>query len=122
MVWTVFWDQGTDGRRKEKWLMICIEAHHQEAIPYFKKRFGHDPQRVTCQCCGQDYSIHEANTLSEATHYERTMEAQMRWRMNTGNTHWGMHRINENVEPLTVEEYQKTGELLVIRRFEMEDS
>ena len=37
----------------------------------FCNRFGHNPDRVTCTCCGPDYSIQDYVTLEEATSYHR---------------------------------------------------
>lgn len=50
---------------------IYIEAPEEEAKVIFYNRFGHNPERVTCTCCGEDYSISEEKTLEQATAYER---------------------------------------------------
>ena len=59
MTWTVFWDMHSGGDPKEKFDKICIEAPRKEAIVIFFNKFGHNPDRVTCTCCGADYSIGE---------------------------------------------------------------
>jgi len=64
-------DMHSGGRQKEKWVYIYIEAKEDEAIKIFYNRFGHNPHRVTCTCCGNDYSLTESPTLKEATAYER---------------------------------------------------
>lgn len=69
--WTHFWDMHSGGGQKEKWAHIFIEAPIQEAIVIFYNRFGHNPSRVTCTCCGEDYAISEEKTLEQATAYER---------------------------------------------------
>jgi hypothetical protein len=59
------------GSRKEKWDKIYIEAPMSEASSIFYSRFGHAPSRVTCTCCGEDYSVSESDTLEEASAYHR---------------------------------------------------
>lgn len=70
-MWTRFMDAYSGGGQKEPWPQIWIEAPEKEAKLIFYNRFGHNPDRVTCTCCGADYSIHEHETLEEATAYER---------------------------------------------------
>lgn len=71
MTITRFMDMNSGGGQKEKWSYIYIEAPEEEAIRIFYGRFGHNPSRVTCTCCGDDYSISEAETMEQATAYER---------------------------------------------------
>lgn len=71
MVWTQFWDMHSGGGQKEQYSMIYIEAPQNEAISIFYSRFGHNPNRVSCTCCGDDYSVTEYATLEEATEYHR---------------------------------------------------
>lgn len=71
MVWTSFWDMHSGGGQKEKWSKIFIEAPQAEAEVIFQNRFGHNPYRVTCTCCGDDYSVDEHETLEQATGYHR---------------------------------------------------
>ena len=70
-MWTQFWDMHSGGETKEQWSQIFIEAPEDEAKIIFYNRFGHNPERVTCTCCGEDYSISEYETLAEATAYHR---------------------------------------------------
>ena len=70
-MWTTFWDMHSGGDLKEKQSKIYIEAPEEEAISIFYSRFGHNPNRVTCTCCGSDYSISENETLEEATGFHR---------------------------------------------------
>lgn len=69
--WTQFWDMHSGGGQKEKWSQIFIQAPEDEACIIFYNRFGHSPHRVTCTCCGEDYSVNESATLREATGYHR---------------------------------------------------
>jgi len=71
MTWTRFMDMHSGGGLKEEWQYIYIEASLEEAKSVFYSRFGHNPERVTCTCCGEDYSISEYKTLEEATAYDR---------------------------------------------------
>ncbi len=71
MPWTRFMDMYSGGGQKEDWPYIYIEAPIDEAISVFYSRFGHNPYRVTCTCCGDDYSVREDETLEQATGYER---------------------------------------------------
>ena len=69
--WTEFWDMHSGGGRKLRWEEIYIEAPRAEAERIFEALFDRDPNNVTCDCCGGDYSISEYDSLDEATKYER---------------------------------------------------
>lgn len=72
MPWTQFWDMHSGGDLKEKpYHMIYIEAPKDEARVIFYNRFGHNPERVSCTCCGEDYSVSEEPTLEQLTGYHR---------------------------------------------------
>ena len=70
-MWTEFMDMYSGGGQKENFSHCFIEAPENEAKVIFYNRFGHNPERVTCTCCGDDYSIREYETLEQATAYER---------------------------------------------------
>jgi hypothetical protein len=70
-MWTQFMDMHSGGGSKDKWEYIYIEAPEKEAVTIFYNMFDHSPNRVTCTCCGGDYSIYEYETLEQATAYER---------------------------------------------------
>lgn len=70
-MWTGFMDMHSGGGSKERWGYIYIEAPEAEARVIFYNRFGHSPDRVTCTCCGSDYSVSEGTDLAQATGYER---------------------------------------------------
>jgi hypothetical protein len=71
MKWTQFWDMHSGGGQKEKFSQCFIEAPEKEAKVIFYNRFGHSPERVSCTCCGEDYSVSESETLEQATAYQR---------------------------------------------------
>lgn len=73
-MWTHFWDMHSGGGQKENFAHCFIEAPENEAKIIFYNRFGHNPERVSCTCCGGDYSISEYETLEEATAYHRNCE------------------------------------------------
>lgn len=70
-MWTQFWDMHSGGSQKLNWPRIYIEAPREEAELIFQNRFGRNPNRVTCTCCGPDYSIDEAATLAEVSAFHR---------------------------------------------------
>jgi hypothetical protein len=70
-MWTQFMDMHSGGGQKLDWAHIFIEAPEAEAIKVFYNRFGRSPHRVTCTCCGPDYSISTYEDLAQATAYER---------------------------------------------------
>ncbi len=70
-MWTRFMDMHSGGGLKEPYGYIYIEAPFEEAKRVFYNRFGHNPERVSCTCCGEDYSIDEHPTIEEATAFER---------------------------------------------------
>lgn len=74
-MWTQFWDMNSGGGRKEKWDCIYIEAPLNEAKTIFYNRFGHNPNRVTCTCCGEDYSIEENKSLAQLTGFHRGLRS-----------------------------------------------
>ncbi len=72
MSWTIFFDMHSGGGTKEPpYELILIEAPIDDAVSVFYSRFGHSPYRVTCTCCGEDYSVDEYETLEKATAYHR---------------------------------------------------
>lgn len=70
-MWTRFMDMHSGGGSKEKHEYIYIEAPEDEAKVILFNRFGHNPERVSCTCCGEDYSISDAETLEQLTAYDR---------------------------------------------------
>lgn len=108
MPFTQFYDMHSGGGCKEKpYELIYIEAPEAEAEVIFYNRFGHNPNRVTCTCCGEDYSITESDSLEQATAYHR-------------NCKWDS-KLNAYVEEsdneslISLEEFCQRPEVLVIR-------
>lgn len=68
-----FWDMHSGGAQKTPYDKIYIRAYSEaEAIDKFEREFQRHPFNVTCQCCGEDFSISEYDTLAEACAYFRT--------------------------------------------------
>jgi len=114
--WTHFWDMHSGGGTKEPpYENIYIEAQEDEAKVIFYNRFGHNPDRVSCTCCGNDYSISESETIEQATGFHR-------------NCDWGKKEkgyIEQKKETAygeykTVPEYEKEDNVLFIRDAEIQ--
>lgn len=108
-MWTTFWDMHSGGGQKEQWSKIYIEAPEDAARIVFYNRFGHSPDRVTCTCCGEDYSADESETLEQATAFHRDCA-------------WEGEGYVEKQDPertytkyRTLEQYLAEGDALVIR-------
>ncbi len=71
MPWTEFMDMNSGGGQKLDWDYIYIEADEEEARSIFYAKFERNPNRVTCTCCGPDYSITTNDSLDQLTAYNR---------------------------------------------------
>jgi len=128
------------GNQKLDWGHIFIEAPEAEAKSVFFSRFGRNPNRVTCTCCGEDYSISEDDTLEASTAFERNCEyAWFRpdgtecpkdegWKPGKGTTPGYSERYVERKrkelawgEYVTLPEYIKSGHVKIIPASEISD-
>lgn len=66
-MWTRFMDMHSGGGLKETHQYILIEAPQDEAEIIFYNRFNHSPNRISCTCCGSDYSISTGFSLEQVT-------------------------------------------------------
>ena len=107
MAWTRFWDMHSGGRQKLATALYFIEAPQAEAEVIFYNRFGRNPNRVTCTCCGEDYSINDYPTLDEATQYHRTPISQ-----------WNA----ANPQRQSLEEFEASGQATIIRAADIHGS
>lgn len=72
MIWVDFHDMHSGGDQKEDWGHIYIECDSiEQAKIIFYNVFDHNPDRVTCTCCGNDYIINSKPDLAQLTGYER---------------------------------------------------
>ena len=69
--WTHLWDMHSGGGLKEDAAHFFIEAPEDEAKLIFYNRYGHNPDRVSCTCCGSDYSVSESDSLQRASGWHR---------------------------------------------------
>lgn len=116
--WTRFMDMHSGGSCKESpYEKIYIEASEDEAITIFYNRFGHNPHRVTCTCCGDDYGVSESDTLEQSSAYDRgcaySKKKGVGYIEEEGPNSWDHYR--------TVEEYAKEKNVLLIRADEIKD-
>lgn len=77
--WTHFWDMHSGGRTKividdVEYNHVFIEAAEREAEIIFYNRFGHSADRVSCTCCGEDYSVNEGDSLQQLSGYHRNCQ------------------------------------------------
>jgi len=111
-MWTRFMDMHSGGSLKEKQQYIYIEAPEEQAGVVFYHRFGHNPNRVTCTCCGNDYSISSDKSLKALTAYDR------------GCAYIGKKLIEawngRDYQPYTtLAEYKKRADVLIIHKAEI---
>ena len=132
-MWTRFMDMHSGGGQKEKWAYIYIELPEDEAKVVFYNRFGHNPERVTCTCCGEDYSISSKESLEQLSAYDRNCEfgyffedtkelAATKWNGAEYNQKIGKWcvdnrpvegRYMEEMAKMTIEEYFKSVALMI---------
>lgn len=118
MAWTQFHDMHSGGGLKEKFHHAFIEAPIKEAKVIFFNRFGHSPDRVSCTCCGEDYSLTESETLEQATGFERGC----RWDKN-GDCYVDEPDDGEHVwsKYMSLAEYRKCNDVCVITAADIKD-
>jgi hypothetical protein len=70
--WTEFYDMSSGGRTKiEPFTQIYIQANEADARKFFQEIFDRHPDHVTCDCCGEDYSVEERKDLLDVTGHDR---------------------------------------------------
>lgn len=62
------------GLKEKPYDVIYIQADGEEAKTIFYNKFKHNPERVTCTCCGQDYSISSEETLEQLSAFHRELK------------------------------------------------
>jgi hypothetical protein len=68
---TRFMDMHSGGKLKTPFTHIYVDAPLDEALNIFKDTFKHDPDNITCKCCGEDFVYEEYKSLEEASAYDR---------------------------------------------------
>lgn len=118
-MWTQFWDMSSGGGNKEDFKMCYIEAPEAEAKVIFYNRFGHDPERVTCTCCGEDYSISSEKSIKYLTGYHRGCKNVQRngeWvylEEGDSSRRWNNYQ--------TLQAYKKSDDVLFIYKKDIKD-
>lgn len=136
-MWTSFWDMNSGGGIKEPpYDKIYIEAPEEEAKVIFYNRFGHNPERVTCTCCGEDYTIDSHEDLAQLTGFHRGCRNISLKKYDEKNKTWDSRYIEKGEETevpngyklskawasdkyMTLAEYEKQEHVLVIRSYEI---
>jgi hypothetical protein len=108
MAWTKFMDMYSGGGLKEKWKYIYIEAPKDEAKVIFYNRFGHNPERVTCTCCGDDYSISTDESLEQLTGFDRGCEYEDGYYIEQPSTQYSFMKYR------TLDKYKQDTSVLII--------
>lgn len=116
MAWTRFWDMSSGGGQKEDFNLLFIEAPLEEAKSVFYARFGHNPERVSCTCCGPDYSISEDADLAQATGYYRNCAFENGKYVEKPET-----RYRQGTKLIPLDKYLKQKDVKVIYASEIED-
>lgn len=116
--WTLFWDMHSGGGSKEQHEKIYIEAPEEEAKIIFYNKFGHSPDRVSCTCCGSDYSISESDSLEQASGYHRNCE----WSKKDGGYIDNPDTSENASEFIPLEKYSKQKDVLVIYAKDISDN
>ena len=139
--WTQFWDMHSGGRTKESpYEHIYIEAPENEAVIIFYNRFGHNPNRVSCTCCGDDYSISEGVSLEQVSGYQRGCDyayfkgkkevpQSEAWKSGKGLLEGYEGRYVERESPskmsfhkfMKIEEYAKQKDVLIVYDKDIKD-
>ena len=104
------------GTQMSPYEYIYIEAPEDEAKVIFYNRFGFNPERVTCTCCGNDYSISCEETLAKASAYDRGCEYSEGEYVERPQTRGYGNKY------VSVDEYMKRNDVLVIHESEIPNS
>lgn len=141
-MWTQFWDMHSGGGCKlDPYEKIYIEANSQEeAEIIFYNRFGRSPHRVSCTCCGPDYSIDTHELLEQVTGFHRncvplewpqdparreTEEFRNHYYLEKGEKPPKGYKVDGRrcwkADYLTLEEYTEREDVLIIPKEDISD-
>jgi len=137
MAWTRFMDMHSGGGLKEQnYDYIYIEASEEEAKVIFYNRFGHSPDRITCTCCGEDYSIGDDESLAQLTAFDRQLQYAQAPKLPSGlydNDNSFYLELGEDLpdgyttdtwrqsaHPQTLEQYLQSDSVLVVYSADIE--
>lgn len=117
--WTLFWDMHSGGGTKEgEYDKIYIEAPEAEAKIIFYNKFGHSPDRVSCTCCGEDYSTSESTSLEHASAYHRNCryDESVGCYVEEPDNRYGEKKL------ITIQEYCNQDNVLVLYAKDIKDN
>jgi hypothetical protein len=119
-------DMHSGGRQKLDWPNIYIETVARngggaidEAKSIFYAKFGRNPYRVTCTCCGEDYSLSCYDDFAQASAWERGCaydKESKSYLEKPQDKKRSFHKYQ------TIEEYIASGEAKVIYKDEVDDA
>lgn len=69
-MFTYFYDMCSGGGKKTEWDVIFVELPYKYAVTWFEDTYGRDPEYVTCECCGPDFSIEEVDSLEHLKYFK----------------------------------------------------
>jgi len=98
---TRFMDMHSGGHLKTPYTHIYIDEPLGEAIKTFKELFKHDPDNVTCKCCGEDFVYEEYSSIEEATAYDRECK-------------WTGKKYDLKSTEISVDDYLKNNKVLFV--------
>lgn len=110
--YTRFFDMCSGGNQKLAWSVIYVNLPENEAIEWFENRFNRNPNNVTCNCCGEDYSISSADTLENLTQFQRNQKFREMVVKNNPNIDYETYR--KITEEISLEEYLSLDDVLYI--------
>lgn len=114
MTWTLFWDMHSGGGTKEgPYENIYIEAPRDEAKIVFYNRFKHNPDRVSCTCCGPDYTIDESESLEQLSGFHRKCQYNRDKKEYLESAGIGRY--------MSMSTYRKQEDVLIIPKEEIKD-
>lgn len=116
-MWTQFWDMHSGGSQKLEWTKIYIEADEDEAKIIFYNMFGRNPNRITCTCCGDDYSISSDESLAQLTGYHRNCAYKGHKYIEKPN-----RTYNKNAQLIKLKDYVMRDDVMVVYKSAIEDA
>jgi hypothetical protein len=102
-------DMYSGGECKLGWELIFIEAPIKEAKVIFYNMFNRNPERVTCTCCGEDYSIDAHPSLEQASAFDRGCDYDKTGWVERPNQKFSMHPYQ------TLDEFVKRKDVRIVR-------
>lgn len=94
------------GDKTLEWEVIYIEGSVAQAVEIFEQKFGRSPYSISCECCGEDYSVDDDSDLEQASGYERNCKYDDEAEKYVADP--------SNEKYLTIEQYKQRDDVLII--------